>query len=361
MRKHQVFVSSTFTDLKTEREGLQWELLKAGYIPVGMESFAASNDRGWGIITRTIDQSDYHVLVVAGKYGSVDPKAGLSWTELEYEYALAHQVPALVFIRSESSIHLDQSERDQAARQRLADFVRKLRSVHLCAEWTDPASLNAAVIKALRDSIVYDEQNAPRPGWFRGSKKGEPPPRADGMRYYHVHLRVSGTTEECEAGNCTLTYMGSGVREAPTERVRFEDRVKGHFAVRAPRMRPEAVITNPHEYAREPQFLQYIIDGPSPLYIAGEVLTRARVLPSIGGFGLHVPHRTANVTFVVDMSACGLVPAAEVAGRLLVRDSSGIARRQQLEGLHRSEDGRVWFASAADVPADSNIEVSWGD
>lgn len=57
--KYQVFVSSTFSDLHEERVAVTWEILKANHIPVGMEDFPATDDRGWRIIQRTIDHSDY--------------------------------------------------------------------------------------------------------------------------------------------------------------------------------------------------------------------------------------------------------------------------------------------------------------
>jgi len=42
-KKYQVFVSSTYKDLKEERMAVTHLLLKMGFIPVGMEQFPASN------------------------------------------------------------------------------------------------------------------------------------------------------------------------------------------------------------------------------------------------------------------------------------------------------------------------------
>ena len=43
-KKLQVFVSSTYNDLKEERQAAVEAILKAGHIPAGMELFAAGND-----------------------------------------------------------------------------------------------------------------------------------------------------------------------------------------------------------------------------------------------------------------------------------------------------------------------------
>ena len=102
--KYQVFLSSTFRDLTKEREAVTWEILKASHIPAGMENFPATDDRGWKIIQRTIDRSDYYVLIVAGLYGSLDETGKLSWTEREYDYAKSKGIPVLAFLREDSSI-----------------------------------------------------------------------------------------------------------------------------------------------------------------------------------------------------------------------------------------------------------------
>src|SRR4051812_7715785 len=85
--KYQVFIRSTFLDREGARAKATWELLKAGHIPVGMENFSATDERGWRTIQRTIDTSDYYILIIGGRYGTVDESINMSWTEREYRYA----------------------------------------------------------------------------------------------------------------------------------------------------------------------------------------------------------------------------------------------------------------------------------
>ncbi|MGK5511821.1 DUF4062 domain-containing protein [Brevibacillus sp. HB1.4B] len=45
MDKHyQIFISSTYVDLKEERKAIFEAILNSKHIPAGMESFSASND-----------------------------------------------------------------------------------------------------------------------------------------------------------------------------------------------------------------------------------------------------------------------------------------------------------------------------
>ena len=84
--RHQVFVSSTFTDLREERAEVIQAIWELDCIPTGMEAFVASNESQWDVIKRVIDECDYYVLIIGGRYGSVTEE-GISYTEKEYRYA----------------------------------------------------------------------------------------------------------------------------------------------------------------------------------------------------------------------------------------------------------------------------------
>ena len=74
-------------DLRAERQQATQAILEAGFFPSGMELFPASNDAQWELIKRVIEESDYYVVIVAGRYGSLCPE-GMSYTEMEYDYAV---------------------------------------------------------------------------------------------------------------------------------------------------------------------------------------------------------------------------------------------------------------------------------
>jgi hypothetical protein len=169
--KYQVFVSSTYQDLHLERQAIAWEILKEGHIPVGMENFSASHERGWEVITETIDLSDYYVLILAGRYGSIDQQWGLSWTEREYRYAIDRGVPVLAFIRSKSFITAENMDDSDTERKRLAMFIADIEKNHHREVWTSTDDLRSKVSVALDKEIRRDERRGhPRPGWYRGDR-----------------------------------------------------------------------------------------------------------------------------------------------------------------------------------------------
>ena len=99
-KRFQVFVSSTYSDLKDEREKVIHELTRVGFIAVGMEQFPATDEEQLEYIQKIIDESDYYVVIIRGKYGSLTSD-GLSFTEKECDYALETKKPVLEPIRKE--------------------------------------------------------------------------------------------------------------------------------------------------------------------------------------------------------------------------------------------------------------------
>src|SRR5258708_2299058 len=100
-KKLQVFVSSTFTDMVAERQAAVEAILRAGHIPAGMELFAAGDESQLDTIRRWIDDSDVFMLLLGGRYGSIEPKSGKGYIELEYEYAITKRKPLFAAVITE--------------------------------------------------------------------------------------------------------------------------------------------------------------------------------------------------------------------------------------------------------------------
>ncbi len=99
-KRFQVFVSSTYTDLVEARRRVSEQLLRSRCIPSGMDLFTASGRPPWAVITSALDTTDYMILMIAGRYGSVD-RDGVSFKEREYDYAVDLGIPVLAFLHAE--------------------------------------------------------------------------------------------------------------------------------------------------------------------------------------------------------------------------------------------------------------------
>src|SRR5271157_4997184 len=92
-RKLQVFVSSTYSDLVDDRLAAIEAILAAGHIPAAMEQFSPGDETAWEKIQRWVDESDCYILILGGRYGSIEPNSKKGYAQLEYEYALEKKKP----------------------------------------------------------------------------------------------------------------------------------------------------------------------------------------------------------------------------------------------------------------------------
>ena len=111
-KKLQIFVSSTYIDLIEERQVAVQAILDAGHIPAGMELFKAGKSQ-MQTIRKWIDESDVYMLILGGRYGSIEEESGLSYTELEYRYALSKDMPVFAVVLEDSFLHIKAASKDK--------------------------------------------------------------------------------------------------------------------------------------------------------------------------------------------------------------------------------------------------------
>ncbi|MGC1549963.1 MAG: DUF4062 domain-containing protein [Rhodanobacter sp.] len=167
-KKFQVFISSTYLDMKSERQAAVMGILDAGHIPAGMELFAASDKKQIEVIQSWIDRSDIFMLILGGRYGSLDPDSGKSYIHLEYEYAMATGKPLFALYLTDDAIQrkvqgalgVDAIERGDS--KKLIEF-RGLVKTKLCSEIDDLKDIHIQVQKSIRDLSSTNNLE----GWVR--------------------------------------------------------------------------------------------------------------------------------------------------------------------------------------------------
>jgi hypothetical protein len=167
-KKYQIFLSSTYEDLRQEREAVAKAILELGDIPVGMEMFSAADEDQWKLIRRQIEQSDYYMVLIAHRYGSM--VENISFTEREYDYASEIGVPVLGFIiEATADWPANWIDTDPDVRARLDAFKAKVKS-RMVSFWTNANGLNGKVLAALSKQKNLN----PRPGWVRADNVAGP-------------------------------------------------------------------------------------------------------------------------------------------------------------------------------------------
>jgi hypothetical protein len=132
-----------------------------------MEGFPAIDIEQFRYIKKVIDQCDYYVLIVGGRYGSV-AQDGVSFTEKEYHYAVETGKVVIAFVLDPSAASKLPASKVDALPDvvaRLARFKNDVMTGRLVRPWTDQNSLSKAVMKSL--IAAFDE--FPGVGWVRAS------------------------------------------------------------------------------------------------------------------------------------------------------------------------------------------------
>ncbi|MFR7936174.1 MAG: DUF4062 domain-containing protein [Clostridium perfringens] len=117
-KRYQIFISSTFADLQEERKAIMDAIMDLNCFPAGMEMFPANDSEQFEYIKTIIDESDYYVLVLAGRYGSV-AEDGKSYTEKEFDYAKEKGIPVLVFKKRFGNITVCKTDNYSAMKNRV--------------------------------------------------------------------------------------------------------------------------------------------------------------------------------------------------------------------------------------------------
>jgi hypothetical protein len=169
-RKLQIFVSSTYTDLRTERQAAVEAILTAGHIPAGMELFTAGDESQMSVIQRWIDESDIYLLILGGRYGSLEPKSEKSYIHLEYEYAVTKGKPLFAVVITPS--YLEEKVKQTGTEvveirhaQQLSDF-RALVLSKMVRFWSNPLEIKLAILETLADFSRRDNLI----GWVPGNE-----------------------------------------------------------------------------------------------------------------------------------------------------------------------------------------------
>lgn len=164
-KQYQVFVSSTYQDLQEERQEVIHALLELDCMPSGMELFPAANESQWSLIKKVIDDCDYYILILAGRYGSCGPD-GISYTEKEYRYAISIGKPTIAFLHKDPGvIQAKKCESAREGKEKLATF-RSFVEQKLCKHWSSPSELGSVVSRSLIRLI----KTTPAIGWVRADE-----------------------------------------------------------------------------------------------------------------------------------------------------------------------------------------------
>jgi len=169
-RKLQIFLSSTYEDLIEQRLVAMEAILAAGHIPAAMEQFSPGDETAWEKIRTWIDESDAFILILGGRYGSIEATSGKSYVQLEYEYAVGQKKPFFALVikdeHHERRVREIGFELDERVHTIQHSEFKRMVTQRLCGFWGDDKDIKTAIFHKLPEWA----QRHDLIGWVRGNE-----------------------------------------------------------------------------------------------------------------------------------------------------------------------------------------------
>lgn len=152
-KKYQIFISSTYIDLKEIRSIAFTTILEMGHIPVGLDIFRVGEEYSTEkYVSKYIDSSQIIIVIIGDRYGS-KAKSGKSFVEEEYLYALSKNKKTLFFIKS----HYRQVDDPN-----YQSFIKKIMTDNMVVLWDDAIDFKVKLVSNISLALT----NSPPPTYW---------------------------------------------------------------------------------------------------------------------------------------------------------------------------------------------------
>lgn len=141
-----VFISSTSKDLKDHRDAVNEVIRRLRLHPVDMVDFGSQPGGATDVSVKEVRTSDFFIGIIAHRYGYVMEGQTKSVTEQEYDEAVRHRKPRLIYlVDPDHTWDAALIENDATAQSRLAAFKDRLNKNEVRSLFTTPENLAAQV------------------------------------------------------------------------------------------------------------------------------------------------------------------------------------------------------------------------
>jgi hypothetical protein len=147
----RVYISSTWLDLKPEREAVRNAILRLGHMPAGMEAYNASESPPVAHCLADVAACDVYIGICAWRYGFVPRDGTCSITECEYDEAGRCEIPRLLFLLAADAPW--PMERADLDRGQVSAWRARLEQRHIVSYFANAGDLAGKAIAALVEQL----------------------------------------------------------------------------------------------------------------------------------------------------------------------------------------------------------------
>ena len=138
---------------------------------------------------------------MAGRYGSKN-KEGISYTELEFRYAIERRIPIISFLHNNiSDIPSGKCEKNSGSKKKLQEF-RELAQKKLCKYWSTANELSGLVSRSMIQMI----KRHPAVGWVRANQSYDENLLKKIIRLYEENVELRNSANDLSRTSENLAH-----------------------------------------------------------------------------------------------------------------------------------------------------------
>ena len=159
MERRRALISSTVQDLPEHRAAVIDACLRVGVEPLVLETFPDVECDAKALNNIPLEDADIYIGILGFRYGFVSPGETKSFTEVEYDRAVARGIPRRLFVMSDDHPVRPTDVETGLGAEKLRKFKDLVRRDSIVAEFRSPDELKAAVVTALVEVLRHESQS----------------------------------------------------------------------------------------------------------------------------------------------------------------------------------------------------------
>jgi len=203
----RIFISSTFKDLRPERQAAKEVLQRAEFVPWGMELFVSSPSKPIDEALRELQLSDAVLLIIGFIAGSLVPEApSLTYTAAEFEHARKLNKRIMAFVQTEGGSWMN-NESPGDLRDALDAFKKNVDAANVTAGYFENGDrLKTEIVLAVQK---WNDEGRPgaRLTFTTPSEFFAPFRTAGAPRLFDFQQVLRGRTTELDALNAFIADL----------------------------------------------------------------------------------------------------------------------------------------------------------
>jgi formylglycine-generating enzyme required for sulfatase activity len=155
----RIYISSTYEDLKKEREAAAQAVRRLGHQTVSMEDYVASPQFPMDKCRQDVRRCDIYIGIFAWRYGFIPDGYDKSITHLEYETAQKAGIPCLIFLTDPKASWPGEYVTTGAERQKIDRLRSALVNEYIVSFFKNADELGGLVSPAVSELILMTERS----------------------------------------------------------------------------------------------------------------------------------------------------------------------------------------------------------